>query len=145
MRGRGAAPRTFPSPACRQGPHPQPRRPGPAQPSTVHGPLTLGLRVSPLRVGGLPWQAGRPCEDEMDPSSPLRQGAPNQGTKSGRTARASRRTLCLVLFVIICSVMSDSLPPFGLYPAKLLCLSGKNTGEGKGTFSWVKEHERPEF
>ena len=32
-----------------------------------------------------------------------------------------------------CSVMSDSLQPFGLYPTKLLCpwhFSGKNTGMG---------------
>ena len=63
------------------GPHPQPRQPSPAQPSTAHGPLSLGLQVRPLRVGGLPWQVGRPRKDEMDPGSPLRQGAPYQWTK----------------------------------------------------------------
>ena len=62
-------------------PHPQPRQPSPAQPSTAHGPLSLGLQVRPLRVGGLPRQVGRPHKDKMDPSSPLRQGVPNQWTK----------------------------------------------------------------
>lgn len=117
MRGHGAA--QGPSLCLRdhQGPHPQPRAgpARPAQPSTVHG-LTLGLQVSPLRESEvLPGRQEGPVRMRWTPAPLSGKALPTRGQKSGRTANVSRRTLCFVLFLIICSVMPDSLPTLDYY------------------------------
>ena len=58
--------------------------------------------------------------------------------------------LHIIICVCVCSVMPDSLRPFGLQPARFFCLwdfSGKNTGVGshflfRGFFltQWLNSH-----
>ena len=54
------------------------------------------------------------------------------------------RSLCVCMCAVT-SVMSDSLWPYGLYPARLLCTCdspGKNTGVGFRSLSFIKECPR---
>ena len=59
--------------------------------------------------------------------------------------------LPIIITIVLCSVMPDSLWPFGLYPTRLLCpwdFPGKNTGVGclqvssSRGFSWPSNQTR---